>query len=258
LADGLVLRDVTVRLGRRLAVDRVSFEAGAGQVSAVLGPNGAGKTTLLRAVAGLVACDGEIAAGGAPLAGLSRLERARAIAYVPQGSLLESPLPARAVVEQGRFPHLGSHSAPGAADRRAVDEAMEKADVAAFAERAFTELSFGERRRVLLARALATGAPVVLLDEPGAALDVAYTLRLYRLLRALADEGRCVVAVLHQLGEALRFCDGALLMAGGARVAAGPVTDVVVPELVRQVFGVEMRAGDGVGYRLPEPEETAT
>ncbi len=247
--SGLELRDVTVRIGGRAIVQRVTFRVTAGEIAAVLGPNGAGKTTLLRAIVGLVPGDGGMRACGIGLGGLGLAERARLIAYVPQGGLLDAPLPVRDVVEQGRYPHtLGR--ALSRADRVAVNRAMEIADVAVFADRPYTELSFGQRRRVLLARALATGAPVILLDEPSASLDIAHALGLFRVLRDLADDGRCVVAVLHQLDEALRFTDRALLLADGVPAAAGPTRDVIALDPVRRVYGVDLIPAGGLGYRL--------
>jgi iron complex transport system ATP-binding protein len=138
----------------------------------------------------------------------------------------------------------------GRTDEAAIDEAMAAADVTHLADRRFTELSYGERRRVLIARALATSAEVLLLDEPTASLDLAHALSLTSLLRRLASAGRCIVAVLHDLGEALCTADCALLLAGGRMAAQGSAQELIGSSLARQVFAVEITPGGGLGYRL--------
>jgi iron complex transport system ATP-binding protein len=134
---------------------------------------------------------------------------------------------------------------------------MRLVDVVTLADRPFSRLSYGERRRVLLARALATEAPLVLLDEPTAALDVGHALALFKVLTALARAGRGVVVVLHQLHEALAFADRALLLAGGRAVVAGATREVITAEHVRAVYGVELVEGGAVGYRRPIQETPA-
>jgi iron complex transport system ATP-binding protein len=155
------------------------------------------------------------------------------------------------VVAQGRYSYRRGLSGRSAADERVIDEAMQIADVAAFAERPFTELSFGEQRRVLLARGLATEAPLLCLDEPTASLDIGHALALYDLLRQLAGRGRAVVLVLHQLADALRFTDHALLLCEGRSVARGPTPEVLVEEHVRAVYGVAMRQEASPTFSLP-------
>jgi iron complex transport system ATP-binding protein len=228
----------------------VSFTAEFASVLAVLGPNGAGKSTLLDAIAGFHPHDGQILVDGAPLKSLDRRERARQLAYVPQVSRLDSPMLVSDVVGQGRFAHRGTLRGQDATDEEAIQRAMESTDTQRFADRAFTALSYGERRRVLLARALATGARVILLDEPSSSLDIAQMLGLFALLRRLADSGHCIVVVLHVLDEALRCADRALLLAEGRCVAVGPVREVVAQEPVARVFGVEIVPEGGMGYRL--------
>ena len=190
----------------------VTFHADYGSVLAILGPNGAGKSTLLRALAGLLAYEGAIALDGAELSGLSRREIGRRIAFVPQRTQLTSRLPVWTVVSHGRYAHRGGLAQLSARDERAIESAMLRADVAHLAAREFPQLSAGEQRRVLLARALATEARVLLLDEPTASLDIPHALSLFETLRGLAESGHCVVIVLHQLDDALRFTDRALLL----------------------------------------------
>jgi iron complex transport system ATP-binding protein len=248
----LEVQALAVRREGRLILTDVSFAAERGSVLAVVGPNGAGKSTLLKVLAGLLPYEGQVRLAGSDAARIDRRARARQVAYVPQHSALEAALPVHAVVAQGRFAHRDLLSAPRAADEQAIERALALTDAARLAGRVFNRLSYGERRLVLLARALATEAKLLLLDEPTAALDVRHSLELLSVLRRLASEGVCVVVVLHQLQEAASHCDRALLLADGRPVASGPVGEVIAGERVRQVYGVDLVAGAHFGYRLPE------
>jgi iron complex transport system ATP-binding protein len=216
-----------------------------------VGPNGAGKSTLLKVLAGLLPYRGQVRLSGADALTLDRRERARKVAYVPQHSALEAALPVRAVVAQGRFSH-GDLWGRSGADEVEIDRALALTGATHLGDRTFHKLSYGERRLVLLARALATGAKLLLLDEPTAALDVRHALDLLSVLRRLAGDGACVVVVLHQLQEAVSHCDRALLLAEGRAVAEGPVAEVIAAGPVRQVYGVDLVPAAHFGYRLPE------
>jgi iron complex transport system ATP-binding protein len=243
-------RDLSVARAGKRVVDTVNFEAQHGSVLAVLGPNGAGKSTLLRAVAGLLPYSGSAALDSQEVSALTRRSLARQVAFVPQRSLLASPMRVRAVVTQGRYAHQPGLTRPRAADEAAVDHALAVTRSDELAERYFTELSYGEQRRVLLARALATGAEILLLDEPTASLDINHSLSLFGLLRALALEGRCVVVVLHHLEEARRFADRALLLHHGRSVAYGDVREVISTEHIASVYGVHVVEGGAPSFRL--------
>jgi iron complex transport system ATP-binding protein len=158
----------------------------------------------------------------------------------------------RNVVALGRYAHRDGLARLSNADESAIHEALEETDSLQLADRLFTELSFGEQKRVMIARALATGARTLLLDEPTASLDVEHALRLFVLLRALAALGRCVVVVLHQLDEALNFADEVALIKSGELLAHGPAREIITPERVRALYGVDMVYGGGLGFRLPE------
>jgi iron complex transport system ATP-binding protein len=217
----------------------------------ILGPNGAGKTTLLKAIMGLVPHRGAVLQAGQPLSALSSKERARCVAYVPQRSLLNAPLTVSSVVAQGRYCHGSDLTALTRADRQAIEQALQATDMTALAERPFTELSGGEQRRVLLARALATEAPVILLDEPNASLDLSHALRLFHHMKQLAANGRTLVVVLHDLNDALSWCDCALLLSEGRVVTHGPPAQVLDADRVRQVYGVVVEHKSTLAYALP-------
>jgi iron complex transport system ATP-binding protein len=248
----LAAEQLTVTRGAVRVLERIDLQARSGEVLAVLGPNGAGKSTLLRALCGLQAYSGAVRVAGADLAQLSSRERATRLAFVPQQSALRSALPVHEVVAQGRYAHKAALSNLGARDRAAIERAIDIVDVAALAERPFTKLSLGEQRRVLIARALCTGAQVLCLDEPTAAADVKHALQLYRLLRGLAAQGHAVIVVLHQLDDALQHADRALLLHAGRCLASGLTADVVTAAAVREVYGVHMSHRAALGFELAD------
>lgn len=251
MAEALAVENLSVTLGNRKVLSDVSLSAPFGQVTAILGPNGAGKSTLLRAISGLLSHQGKVTLSSTNLTDLLPHERARVLSFVPQSSLLSAAMPVRDVVMQGRYAHR-STGAKKADDAREVALAMEETDVTVLADRAFTQLSFGEQRRVLIARALATGARTILLDEPTAALDISHSLSLYALLRTLASQGRCIVVVLHDLDDVRQYTDHAILLKAGNVYAQGPSMEVLNAERVRDVYGVELVPAGGLGFRLPQ------
>jgi len=157
----------------------------------------------------------------------------------------------------GRYPHRDGWGRPSRDDRAAITAALAATGALALADRPFSRLSYGERRLILLARALATGARLLLLDEPTAALDVAHALGLLQRLRQLANAGHAVIVALHHLDEAATHCSRAMLLREGRVVRTGSIDEVVAAEPVREVFGVELVPNAGLGYRLPEPAEGA-
>ena len=235
---------VEVRYDARTAVHPTTISLAAGEVVALVGPNGAGKSTLLRALAGLVAHGGTVNWRGAALARLDGRTRARTVAYLPQDPPVHWPLAARELVALGRLPHRAYGANESTADAAAVTAAMGQTDTLEFAARSVSRLSVGERARVLLARALAVEAPVLLADEPIAMLDPYHQLDVMSTLRNYAAGGagsgpRLVVAVLHDLGLAARFCDRVLLMDEGAIVADGPPEAALSSEAIRAHYRVE-------------------
>jgi iron complex transport system ATP-binding protein len=234
-------RDVVVDRGARV-LDGVSLAAGEGEVVGLVGPNGAGKTTLLRVCNGSLApASGEVRVDGDPLPGLSARETARRVATVPQEPSLGFDFPVREAVAMGRTAHVPRLGRRGPDDRAAVARAMDRAAVTDLADRPVTALSGGERARVSLARALAQETPVLLLDEPTANLDVGHQVRTLSLVRGLADDGRAIVAAVHDLDLAARFCDRLVLLADAAVRATGDPAAVLTPAALADAFGVRAR-----------------
>jgi iron complex transport system ATP-binding protein len=245
----LVAEGLTVERSGAVLIAELALRAAAGGVIALAGPNGAGKSTALKALAGLWAYAGSVRVFGRELRTLPLRERARTIAYVPQQSALQRGIAARDVVAQGRYAHAGAWPW-GMPLEAAVERAMLATHVTPLAARPWDQLSGGEQRRVLLARALATEAPIILLDEPTAALDVAHALRFLELLRSLAGAGRCIVVVLHDLQQVRRFADQALLLNRGRVVASGTPEQVIASQFIRSVYGVELEENAALGFRL--------
>ena len=237
--------DLAVSFGDLDVVSGVDLRVEPGSLVGLVGPNGAGKTTVLRAVTGAVEPDaGDVRLGGDPSSSLSAKEVGRRVASVPQTTNLAFDFRVRHVVEMGRTPHLGRFDAHGVEDDAAVDAAMAAADVERFADRSITEVSGGERGRVLLARALAQAAPLLLLDEPTASLDVNHAVETLELVRAFVDEGdRGAIAAIHDLDAAARYCDEVVVLANGGVRAAGPPESVLSASTVGAAFDAEAFVG---------------
>ncbi len=233
----LELRDLTCRRDGRTVIEGVDLRIGAGEFVGLLGPNGAGKTTLLRAALGLLP-----AGGHSSLAALPVRARARAAAFMPQGREIAWPMAVETLVALGRIAHPG---AAGAADRRAVEAALEALALVPLRHRPATSLSGGEQARVLLARALAQETPLLIADEPIAGLDPAAQIGAMRMFRRLAQEGRTVLASLHDLGLAARHCTRLLLLRQGRIMADGPPALVLTEDNLARCFGVTARVEPG-------------
>ena len=239
-ARGLSFDAVVVALGGKDVLRGVSFELRPGEVLGLLGRNGVGKTTLLRAAAGVLEpSGGDVRLGGRKLSAYSRRELARAIAVVPQDLHVPFPFRAGEVVLMGRAPHQPLFGFDGDRDVDRVLAAMERMGVSELADRPIFELSGGERQLVMFARALAQEPELLLLDEPTAFLDLRHRLEVLQVVRELASQGRSALVVSHDLGLAARACDRLLLLAGGRVAASGPPREVLTPEVLRRVFGID-------------------
>jgi len=245
---------ITVSAQRRTIVNRASVDVNAGELVGLIGPNGAGKSTLLRAIVGVIRRDsGAVRIGGQAVETLSNMERARALSYLPQDRRIEWHLPSRAVVMLGRFPHQRGFGAPSQACEVAVDRALELVGAAELTSRSAAVLSGGELTRVLLARALAVEAPLLLADEPIAGLDPYHQLEVMEILKRTASEGAGVLAVLHDLTLAARFMDRLILLDGGEVVDCGAPGEVLTEENLARVYHIAALRAEGSGgeYLVP-------
>jgi iron complex transport system ATP-binding protein len=229
---------ISVRLGGREVVAGVDIHVDPGEVVALVGPNGAGKSTLLAALAGDVGYAGTITIGGRDLGSFKPAELARQRSVLPQKATLSFPFEVGEVIRMGRAPWTGRPEA--ADDEAAVAEAMKWTETAAFEERPFPALSGGEQARVALARVLAQRTPVLLLDEPTAALDLRHQELVMAAARARAADGTAVVVVLHDLGLAAAYADRAYVLAAGAVRRSGPPTEIFTEELLSDVYQHEV------------------
>jgi iron complex transport system ATP-binding protein len=250
----IALESLGVSLGRRMVLQGVSATLTPGTLIGIIGPNGAGKSTLARAMLALLPpASGRVTIDGEDAARIGRATLARKIAYLPQGQTLHWPLTVERLVGLGRLPHLAPMSRIANADQVVIEAAMVRADVVALRDCVATELSGGERARVLLARALAVEAPALIADEPLASLDPGHQIQVMELLKAQAQEGALVVTILHDLTMAARYCDRLLLFNGGALLADGHPADVLNAQALAAVYGIRARIDMAEGAPLIVP-----
>lgn len=240
----ITLEDITVTLDSTRILTDVSLSFDPGVFVALVGPNGAGKTTLLRTINGLIPpTTGIVTVNGAAIHGLSARAISRLVATVPQETSLGFDFSVRNLVAMGRTPHRGRFTPETAEDRSAVDHALERTATAHLADRPIGTLSGGERQRVLIARAVAQETPILLLDEPTANLDLNHQIQTLSMARAFADEGKTVVAAIHDLELAARFCQTIVLLHNGRVVAQGQPNDVLTADQLERVFDIPTTVG---------------
>ena len=240
----LVISALQVALGKRTVLHGIDARIEPGALVGVIGPNGAGKSTLARAITGLIPpAAGQVLLDGSDVQRVPRARLARRMAYLPQGQMVHWPLTVERLVSLGRLPHLAPFSAVGSEDRAAVERAMERAEIIELRDRVVTELSGGERARALIARALAVEAPALIADEPLAALDPGHQLQMMELLKAEAAAGALVIAVLHDLAMAARFCDRLILIHEGRLIADGTASTVLTPEHLSRCYNIRAWTG---------------
>ena len=250
------LREVSFAYGNRLVLTDISASMGAGELVALIGPNGSGKTTLLKILLGfLPPKSGQVSLHDRPLDSYPVKDRAKAIAYVSQQPAPTFPLTSYQLVSLGRYPHASRFAFSGA-DAAAVESALEETDSKHLKERFFGTLSGGEKQKILIARALAQSARVLLLDEPTLHLDLYYQLQILAALKRLCRQQRItVITVLHDVNLVSLFADKALLLCAGALRAFGPVREVLNEPNIKDLLGVEMKLNEdietGVRYFIP-------
>ncbi|MGD1871286.1 MAG: ABC transporter ATP-binding protein [Neomegalonema sp.] len=234
----LEARELSVRIGSHQVVENAQVVVNEGEVVGLIGPNGAGKSSLLRALVGLSEHKGQVFLAGEDALGLAPRMRALRFAYLPQEREVNWPVSVETVVGLGRSPHHTGPAAMSDSDRRAIDAALAEMDLTHLRERQVQTLSGGERARTLTARALAQEAPLVIADEPTAALDPAHQIGLMETFRRLAKTRQGALLCLHDLGLAARWCDRIIVMKKGRIVAEGSPARVMTAGLLSEVYGV--------------------
>ena len=257
--SSLAFQDVVVRYDRHVAVQPFTDSVRPGEWLCLIGPNGAGKSSVLRAVAGLVGHEGTITVDGAPLAVRSPRRRAALVAYVPQSPLIPADMTGFDYVLLGRNPYIGYFGSESRHDRALVQDVLERLDLVRFADRRRGTLSGGEQQRLVIARAVAQEAPVLLLDEPTSALDIGHQQQALELVDRLRREhGLTVVSAMHDLTLAGVYADRLTLLHQGSVVAAGAAAEVLRAETLSEFYGVSVSVHhDPDGTVVVVPRRTA-
>ncbi len=241
----IALSSVSVSYDEAVVLADVTLDVAGGHWLAVVGPNGAGKSTLLRAIAGLVSSEGTVQIAGISAAEIDRKRLARMIAYVPQQPFVPVATTVTEYVLMGRTPYIPYFGVEGPRDLEVVASAIERLELHALRQRALGSLSGGELQRVILARALAQEAPILLLDEPTTALDVGHQQQVLELVdRLRAERDLTVVSCMHDLTLAAQYADTLLLLDGGRIAAQGEARNVLTEDSIRRHFGAEVKVVD--------------
>jgi iron complex transport system ATP-binding protein len=239
--SSLAFVDLAVRYGRREAIAGFTDTVRPGEWLCLIGPNGAGKSSILRATAGLVAHDGRIEVDGSPLSLRSSRRRAELVAYVPQSPNLPDDMTGAEYVLLGRNPYIGYFGVESRHDLAMVASVLDRLDLVDFAHRPLGTMSGGERQRLVIARAIAQEAPILLLDEPTSALDIGHQQQALELVDRLRREhGLTVVSAMHDLTLAGLYADRLALLHQGHVVATGPAASVLRPETLSEFYGVSV------------------
>lgn len=238
----LSIQSLAIGYSQRPLASNISFTLKAGEAIAVLGPNGCGKTTLFRTLLGLLPClQGEIQLDARAIGDLSAAEIARNIAYVPQVSSSFFNFTVIEVVAMARTPHLAWYAQPGVADQKIAVSALAELGMTDFADRPFDELSGGERQLVLIARALAAEAPIILLDEPTASLDFGNQFLILDEIAKLTARGRAVLFTTHNPDHALRIAERTLTMSRSGHIDCGATAAILNSESLTSLYGIDVQ-----------------
>ena len=240
--SGIQIRDLSVRIMEAEILRRVSLDVASGEWLALIGPNGAGKTTLMRAIASLTHFDGSILLDGTDVARMHAKQRARTVAIVPQRPVLPPAMTVFEYVLLGRTPYIRYFDTEQAGDLAVARDALGRLDIASFADRPLGSLSGGEQQRVVLARALAQAAPILLLDEGTSALDIGSQQQVLELVEELRlTDGFTVVSAMHDLTLAAQFAHTLALISRGRLISVGEPGDVLSVDMIREHYGAEVR-----------------
>ncbi|WP_327252032.1 ABC transporter ATP-binding protein [Streptomyces sp. NBC_01244] len=236
----LTAENVTLGYDQRVIAENLSVEIPDNSFTVIVGPNACGKSTLLRALSRMLKpSQGRVLLDGQAIGSMPAKKVAKTLGLLPQSSIAPDGITVADLVSRGRYPHQGLLRQWSGEDERIVEESMASTGVAELADRAVDELSGGQRQRVWIAMALAQQTPLLLLDEPTTYLDIQHQIEVLNLCAELhEDQGRTLVAVLHDLNHAARYATHLIAMRDGKVVAEGPPAEVVTAELVERVFGL--------------------
>jgi iron complex transport system ATP-binding protein len=248
------LDNICFSYGIRNVIDNLSISIHSGCFHAILGPNGCGKTTLLDLLSGFIRPgSGKIRFNGQNISAYGKRRLSRLIALVPQEYRVNFPYTVREVVAMGRYPHQARFSHPTARDMQIVENALEVCGAEELSDRFITELSGGEKQRVIFARAIAQETSVLLLDEPCANMDVKHALRILNVASdQVRKKGVTAVAVMHDINLAARFADNLIFMKQGQRMASGPARDSLDSKIIQEVFDVESLVSMEQNLNVPQ------
>ena len=249
----LSLQNVSIVIDGRAIIEGLSLDLPSGTLVGVIGPNGAGKTTLAKTIVGLVTpTTGTIDLLKRPLEDYSNLERAKVISYLPQDAPAHWPITVEEIVALGRFAYQGSKESKQDLNQ-AVEDALRTADALELKNRAISSISGGEYARVMLARTLVANAPIMLVDEPIASLDPYHQIHVMEILRQYADKKMTVVAILHDLTLAGRFCDRLILMKQGKIIGDGSPNEILRQDVLEDAYEIHTLGGEHQGERFVVP-----
>ena len=238
----LEVRNLSYLLEGRKILDNLSFKVNSGEIVGIIGPNGAGKTTLLKSINGIVETNfGEIRFNGKNIREYEKKELARHISLMNQNTNIGFDFPCIDIVVLGRYPYLKRFQEYGKEDREKAEEYMRRTNTLKFRDRMITELSGGERQRVLFAKTLTQESDLILLDEPTASLDMKYEEEIFSIVSKLREENRSVIAIIHNLRVAIKYCTRLILISNGKIIEDGSPKEVITEKNLRDIFGVESR-----------------
>lgn len=245
------LKNLTAGYPKKEVLHGISVSFEKGRLTSIIGPNGCGKSTLLKATLGIIrGYDGEVTVDGVSTSELTRKELAKRIAYLSQGKTVPDMTVGQMVLH-GRFPHLSYPRRYGRRDREIADEAMERMGISELADEPMSSLSGGMRQKAYIAMALAQDTEYIILDEPTTYLDITHQLRLMKILRGLAEDGKGIIAVMHDLPVAFSFSDTVTVMQDGIVKGVGAPREISESKMIKDIFGVGLhREGDEYFYRL--------
>jgi len=249
----LSVEKLSAALKGRDVLHNVAFSVEPGEIVGIIGPNGAGKSTLLRSIAGLLPHTGTITISGRNLRDISAHDRARVISYLPQDREVAWPISATKLVALGRTPYLQPMSGPNQLDDEMVEHALALVDATKLRDRVVSDLSGGERARILIARALAQDTPLLVADEPTAGLDPAHQISLMEVFAERARAGRTIMVALHEIALAARWCSRILLFDNGRLIADGPPKDVLTANVFERAYGVRLHVSDSADGLIVQP-----